>query len=192
MEENTIPQQEEHIEGDVQPTRSSRLGRIVVWAVVALIIVFLAAGLIQAFSTQPIEGPAPEFTLTTYDGSESYTLSELKGQVVVINFWASWCAPCAAEAPDLEQAWQDYQDDGVLFLGIAFVDSEAKATAYLERYGITYPNGPDLRSQISDQYRVEGVPETFIVDAEGEITFFAMRPISYAELVAEIEKAKNR
>ncbi len=179
MADNAIPQTEE---------RKLGLGRIVVWIVVGLVLLFLALGLMQAFSTQPDTGTAPDFTLQGYDGN-TYTLSELRGQVVVINFWASWCAPCAEEAPDLEQAWQDYRDRGVMFLGVDYVDSDEKGREYLDKYNITYPNGPDLRTEISEAYNITGVPETFIVNKHGEVTFFAAQPLSYQQIAAEIEKA---
>lgn len=188
MTQDTLSQIDQAATDRQEQARGIRWGRAVVWVIVGLVIVFLALGLIQAFSSQPTEGRAADFTLTTFDG-ETYTLSELRGQVVVINFWASWCAPCAEEADDLERAWQAYRDQGVMFLGIAYVDSEAKSLEYISRYGITYPNGPDLRTQISDLYNIRGVPETFIVNADGEITFFAMAPLTYAQLAAEIEKA---
>jgi cytochrome c biogenesis protein CcmG/thiol:disulfide interchange protein DsbE len=170
-----------------EPTKV-RWGRIVVWGVVALVLIFLTLGLIQAFSSQPTEGRAPDFTLVTYDDRE-ITLSDLRGQVVVINFWASWCAPCAEEADDLQRAWETYGDDDVMFLGVGYVDSEEKALEYIDRYGITYPNGADLGTKISDAYHIRGVPETFIVDPNGEVSFFAIAPLSYEELSAEIEKA---
>ncbi len=186
MAEGTLPQ--ETTAAPEQEARSMRWGRIVVWAVVALIIVFLAFGLIQAFQSQPTEGVAPDFTMETYDGG-SITLSDLRGQVVVINFWASWCGPCAEEAPDLQQAWEDYRDQGVMFIGVDYVDSEEKGLAYIERFGITYPNGADLGTKISDLYHIRGVPETFVINREGEITYFAMQPLTYQQIASEIEKA---
>jgi cytochrome c biogenesis protein CcmG/thiol:disulfide interchange protein DsbE len=189
MSDQAIPQDE--IQTENPEERKLRWGRIVIWGVVAVIIVFLALGLTSAFASQPTEGKAPDFTLQTYNADGPITLSDLRGQVVVVNFWASWCAPCAEEAPDLQAAYENYRDQGVTFLGVAYVDSEAKATAYIDQYGITYPNGPDLRSEISDAYNIRGVPETFIVNRDGEIVFFAMEPLTYARISAEIEKALN-
>jgi len=174
---------------EVQLASKLKLGRIVVWIVVGLILIFLALGLMKAFESQPTDGRAPDFTLETYDG-QSITLSEQLGKVVVINFWASWCVPCAQEAPALEQAWQTYRDQDVLFLGVGYVDSEEKALAFIQKYGVSYPNGADLRSRISDAYNITGVPETFIVAPDGRITFFAQRPLSFEELSAEIEAAR--
>jgi cytochrome c biogenesis protein CcmG, thiol:disulfide interchange protein DsbE len=179
----------ESAEPDAQaPGSGIRWGRIAIWVAVALILLFVALGLINAFATQPQEGRAPDFTLDTY-GGETYTLSELRGQVVVVNFWASWCQPCASEAPALEATWQDYKDQGVVFLGVDYVDSEEKAQEYLEKYGVTYPNGPDLGTRISDAYRIRGVPETFIINAGGEVTFFAQQALTYEQLSAEIDRA---
>jgi cytochrome c biogenesis protein CcmG, thiol:disulfide interchange protein DsbE len=176
---------------EVPPTPKSklRIGRIVVWIVVALILLFLALGLMMAFAGPPLSGnSAPDFTMPLYGGGD-FTLSEYQGQVVVINFWASWCGPCAVEAPDLERAWQEYKDQGVQFIGIDWVDAEAKGLGYIERYRITYPNGADLGTRIADSYEIRAVPETFIVNREGKVVFYAPRPVTYDELASEIEKA---
>lgn len=126
---------------------------------------------------RPAAGPqvgasAPAWRLQTFDG-RSIASSDLAGQVVVLNFWASWCIPCADEADDLEALWQRFQDRGVQFIGVAYVDTEGPARAYLATHGVSYPNGPDLGGRISRAYRVAGVPETFVIDRAGRIVSLA-------------------
>ena len=164
------------------------IARMAIWLVVAAVLSFLALGLVNSFKAQPQSGSAPEFTMTTFDG-QAIKLADYHGKVVVINFWASWCIPCAEEASDLEATYDAYRDQKVTFIGIAYVDSEVKATAFLNEHGITYLNGPDLRTEISDAYHIKGVPETFVVSPAGKITFFAPRVMTQIELSAEIEKA---
>lgn len=142
-----------------------RWGGILAWVGVLSLLAILALGLRRAQ-----EGPirvgdkVPNFSLTTFAG-ETINLTDLKGKVVVLNFWASWCKPCEQEAADLEAAWRYYQPGGeVIFLGVDYVDTEPEARAYLEKFGITYPNGPDLGTRISQQFRIRGVPETYIID----------------------------
>jgi cytochrome c biogenesis protein CcmG/thiol:disulfide interchange protein DsbE len=173
---------------EITPRPGARWGTLIIWIVVGLVLFGLAMALARSFAAQPGSGPAPDFTLDSYDG-DTLTLSGLRGQVVVVNFWASWCVPCADEAPGLEKAWQAYRDQGVMFIGVDYVDSDAEGRKFIEKYGITYPNGPDLGNRISDAYAIQGVPETFIIDRQGEVAFFAMRPLSFEELSAEIEKA---
>ena len=85
-------------------------------------------------------GSAPDFTLNTFEG-ETIRLSDLRGQVVVINIWASWCVPCRDEAPVLERLWREYRDRGVVFLGVDYADTEREARAFIAEFGLTYPNG---------------------------------------------------
>lgn len=180
------------VPADAEPVapaqKGIRWGRLLVWGTILGLLGLLGWQLINSGMSQPTEGRAPDFTLTTFDGEE-IRLAELRGRVVVINFWASWCAPCIEEAPELEATWQTYKDQGVLFVGIDYLDSESKGRAFLETHGITYPNGPDLGQKISGAYHIRGVPETFVIDAEGNITYFAALPITRDVLSLEIEKA---
>lgn len=133
----------------------------------------------------------PDFTLTTFDG-EQIDISDYRGQVVVINFWASWCKPCEQEAFELEQASQLFQDQDVVFLGVDYVDTEPEALAYLAKFSITYPNGPDLGTRISQAFRIRGVPETFIVGPDGRLAVVKIGPfLSLDEIVASIEAARG-
>jgi cytochrome c biogenesis protein CcmG, thiol:disulfide interchange protein DsbE len=163
-------------------------GRIFAWGGLIALLAIVAVGLLQ---TQ--QGPvgigqrAPDFTLTTFEGEE-INLSSLKGKVVMINFWASWCKPCEGEAPDLENAWRYYQPGGeVVFLGVDYVDTETAALAYLKKFDVTYPNGPDLGTRISQAYRTTGVPETYIIDKSGILRYVKLSPISLSELRGAID-----
>jgi len=119
----------------------------------------------------------PLFTLYSYDGQPLVNTGDLEGKVIVVNFWASWCTPCADEAEDLEQAWQNYEPGGqVVFLGVNWADTEKEARAYLDQYEISYLNGPDLRTAISQMFRTTGVPETYIIDQNGRLAYVEKGP----------------
>ena len=112
---------------------------------------------------------APDFTLGTFDGS-SFSLSEaLKtGKPVVVNFWASWCGPCADEAPVLQDAARRY-GDRVTFVGVDVQDVDSDAQVFLRKYGITYVNGSGNAGPISVQYGMRGVPETYFIAPDGRL-----------------------
>jgi cytochrome c biogenesis protein CcmG/thiol:disulfide interchange protein DsbE len=162
--------------------------------VIVAFVAFVAWGLSERNRPRPLSGPAPDFNLTLFDGydgglaTSQVTLSELRGQVVLINFWASWCVPCEDEAPDLEATWRAYKDRDVVFLGVDWTDNHDDARAYLRRFDITYANGPDIGTKIGPLYKITGVPETFIVDQNGDVVFFKESPVTQQELSAEIEK----
>jgi cytochrome c biogenesis protein CcmG/thiol:disulfide interchange protein DsbE len=160
-------------------------GRYLVFAVgiVLLISLFLvfAWQLQTRESVQLQGGTVPDIELTTFDG-ERIALSDLRGQIVVINFWASWCVECYDEAPLLEAAYQDFKDQGVVFLGVDYLDTEKEARAYMVQYGITYPNGYDLGSEISEAFQITGVPETFFINRDGTIHHVQIGPIEQPQL----------
>ncbi len=169
---------------------SGRWTKVAVWGAIIVILAFLGWGLLKRSETRPTEGSAaPDFTLRLFDGyynefdNGEVTLSDLKGRAVVINFWASWCVECRVEAEELEALWQEYQDEGVVFIGVDYDDTEVKARAYLEEFGITYPNGLDGRGHITENtYHITGVPETFVVDPSGTIASVKIGPYRPGEL----------
>lgn len=153
-----------------------------------LVLLVLIALMLRRTQQGPIGigDPVPDFTLTTFKGQQ-IRLSELRGKVVVLNFWASWCIPCEQEAAGLESIWRQYQDSGkVIFLGANYVDTEPEAKGYLAKFDITYPNGPDLGTHISQEFRIRGVPETYFIDQDGNLAYAQIGPFSSAQQIKAI------
>jgi cytochrome c biogenesis protein CcmG, thiol:disulfide interchange protein DsbE len=139
---------------------------------------------------QPGE-PAPDFVLALLDGSE-ISKSDLNDQVLVFNFWASWCTVCRQEAPALQQTWEMYREEDVTFLGVTYQDARDASLAFLDEFGITYANGIDENGRMSRAYGVVAVPETFIVDRDGQIAAVYIGEVQPDELVAQIERLRER
>jgi cytochrome c biogenesis protein CcmG, thiol:disulfide interchange protein DsbE len=159
-----------------------------IW-IIALIVVLLSGFLAILAQSLRLSGSGPlsvgqsmpDFTITTFD-NETITAREMKGKVVVVNFWASWCKPCEQEASYLNEAWKQYGSGGqVIFLGIDHMDTEPDAKRFLQAYNVSYPNGPDLRSLISNKFRLLGVPETYVFDRQGSLAHFVYGPFSSVE-----------
>ena len=134
-----------------------------------------------------LDKPAPEFALPLFGGGH-LTLAEQSGRPVVINFWASWCAPCRVEARGLEEAWRSYQDRNVLLVGIQTQDTEADGRAYLSEFGVTYPNVIDGDGKVSVDYGVIGLPVTFFVDRDGIVVHRWVGAINDARLTGWIDE----
>lgn len=182
-----------------QAAKPSSKKTVGIFGLIAIVLVLgllalLGWGLVNTNHTRPIVGSqAPEFSVHYYDGyhwqnESTAALSDFEGKVIVLNFWASWCVECRYEADLLEQAWKDYKDSDVVFLGVAYVDVEPKSREYLEEFNITYPNAPDLRSLISKAYEITGVPETFIIDQQGQIAYVEIGPISAPTLYGQLNQ----
>ena len=125
-----------------------------------------------------------------YNGQSQIQFSDLRGKVVVINFWASWCKPCEQEAAALEAAWREYKSTGqVVFIGADYVDTPTEAGIYLKKFNITYPNGEDRDLQrerpLSQYFRITGVPETYFVDKEGVLNYVHIGPLTSIEQIRE-------
>ncbi len=189
---------ENNITSEAQVAPQQR--RLPLWVIIlafALLIGFMALigwGLKRAMrGAISVGDPVPQFTMSTFDG-HAFNSTDYAGKVIVLNFWASWCKPCEQEANELEQAYQHYKgQEEVVFLGLAYVDTEPNSLAYLQRFGVTYPNGPDLATKVSQMFRVRGVPETFIIDRQGRLAYFKAGPFtSLDEIIATVDGIKNK
>jgi cytochrome c biogenesis protein CcmG/thiol:disulfide interchange protein DsbE len=181
---------------DAVASATKRSRALVALAVLVPAVAVLAL-LAYGFTREPryIESPmlgrsAPPFTLALFAGRD-IRLGDYRGKVVFVNFWASWCPPCRAEAPMLEAMWRELKDRDVVFLGINTQDEEPKARSFVEEFGLTYPNGRDPRGAIAIDYGVWGLPEAFIVDPTGRITYKHIGTIGASALLAKIDEARK-
>jgi len=170
--------------------------QIAVWlfVVALLLLVGFTLSKRQQGTVQPGE-QIPDFTLPLFSGYEyenksEVKLSDLQGKIVVLNFWASWCKPCEQEAAELQEAWEFYKPDGrVIFIGADYVDTEPEARAYLKKFGITFSNGPDMGTKISQMFRIQGVPETYFIDQSGTLYYTKIGPfISVDEIKSLVDQ----
>ncbi|MGA2490855.1 MAG: TlpA disulfide reductase family protein [Anaerolineales bacterium] len=158
--------------------------------------ILLGVGLFQAaHPIMTMGSKVPDFTLKLFDGyqyqnADHVNLVALRGKVVVVNFWASWCVTCADEAADIEAAWRYYQPNGqVVFLGVDYTDVDSNALDFLFKFEITYPNGPDLGTRITPIFnRNIAMPETYIVDQQGVLRHEQIGPFqSMTEIRSAID-----
>ncbi len=132
---------------------------------------------------------APAFTLPALDGNGEISLDGFRGRAVVVNFWASWCAPCREEAPLLEAAWREHRGRGLVVLGVDARDLAADGRAFVREFALTYPNVYDGPGKIADSFGLTGVPETYFVDREGRVVHLVSGPLTEVSIEEGIERA---
>jgi cytochrome c biogenesis protein CcmG, thiol:disulfide interchange protein DsbE len=174
--------------------------RAVRWLALGVAVVAIAVGAV--FGTQlgqdptlvdsPLIGrPAPAATLPNLEGDGAISLTDLRGQIVVVNFWASWCIPCREEHPALVSAANNYQPTGVVFVGVNYQDQRASATGFLDELGRADPAAyhyvTDPGSQLALDLGVFGVPETFFIDRQGTIVGKITGPSTYPLLTDALD-----
>jgi peroxiredoxin len=146
------------------------------WNCRVLAVLGLAVALTAGACTDSLDAPAgpgvgrqaPDLRLESLDGRQ-VSLADYAGQVVLLNFWATWCPPCKEEIPAIEKAYQAHRDDGFVVLGINDGEASEVIRAFADELGITYPVLIDKRGDVAAQYRRRGLPLTVIVDRDGVI-----------------------
>ncbi len=144
--------------------------------VTRLIVVLLGGAiLVAACGEQRFLAPdAPDFSLPTLDGGHQITLSEYRGEVVYVSFWASWCVPCREEMPHLARLWQQHREEGFQVIGINVDEDPEAARQFAAASGVEFPLVRDEDRAVSKLYRVAGYPSHYIVDRRGKVRFSAL------------------
>jgi len=146
----------------------SRDRKVPTWRSIAVL--FLGGFLLSGVLARAVSGLAPDFSLSSRSG-ETISLAALRGDVVMINFWATWCGPCREEMPHLEALYQRYRNLGFTLLGVNVEDDRAGAEQWLEERPVSFPILFDPQHQVSELYDVIAMPSTVLVDRKGNLRF---------------------
>jgi cytochrome c biogenesis protein CcmG/thiol:disulfide interchange protein DsbE len=154
------------------------------------VIALLGYGLTRSATIVPSELPgraAPDFSLETL-GGDTLQLSDLRGNVVLLYFWASWCLACIDEHPLLVAADERWHDDGLRIVGVVYQDARGNARQWMREKGGSWPNVLDVGSRTAITYGLFGVPETFLIDRRGVVAYKQIGPVTPTVLTTWIPR----
>lgn len=134
--------------------------------------------------------PSPAFNLPRLDGG-TIDSTDMRGDIVVVNFWASWCVPCAEEAPELEAFARRTRDEGVQLVGIVYSDERDKAAEFRDRFHLSYPQAVDPGGRAAIDFGVFGVPETYVIDRDGTVMAKLLGAVDAAYLEQVVEQVEG-
>jgi len=168
------------------------------WKLIVVLLMLLSLGLAAcAGSSTESKSPAPQginkgnqardFALESLGGSQ-VSLSDFQGDVVLVNFWATWCAPCRAEIPDFEQVYQNHSDEGFVILGVNEQETPQVIEPFVQELGMTYPVLLDKQGQVMSEYRTLGLPTSLLVDRDGVIQVRHTGTMTAAQLESHLRK----
>jgi peroxiredoxin len=167
-----------------EPTKGGSRTLIVVSAAAVLVITFVIVWL-QSSKYEPlvVGKPAPDFTLTDLD-DKPYRLSDFRGKVVFLNFWATWCAPCRDEMPSMEVLYRNFEKDGLVVLAVSIdrVTTTKDIPPFVKSMNLTFPVLIDSWGKTDKPYKRMGVPETFIIDQQGVIREIVIGPKDWTRI----------
>jgi peroxiredoxin len=160
-------------------------------AILGVLLVALVFALYSSFVKDPnavkVGKAAPNFSLERLDGSE-VALSDLRGKGVVLNFWGTWCEPCKAEMPALQQNYEKYKDQGLEVIGVNIGESPVTINPFIEQYGVHFPILLDRQSQITKLYRIGPIPTTFFISPDGTVEEIFIGQLNEALIASKVEK----
>jgi peroxiredoxin len=176
--------------------RSHRNQKFPIWTMIAGAVFLIGAALIMAFSANSTEVqpsnpylippavlnlPAPDLALTNLEG-KAVSLRDYRGQIVLVNNWATWCPPCLAEIPELQAYYNDHAEDGFVLIGIEAGEPVSEVSAFVKSHGLTYPIWPDTEMKAITAFRNNNLPSSYLIDAEGTIRYAWSGQINRATL----------
>ena len=150
-----------------------------------------ALGIAEQSLSVEVGEPAPDFTLET-PGGELVSLSDFRGQVVVLNFWATWCVPCRLEMPEFQTLWEQHEgEDDLTVLAVNWRDPVDGVQSFIDEFGLTFPVVRDASGEVLDAYGLLGLPGTFFIDAEGVLRARVLGPLDAERLGEGVDSARG-